>query len=114
MGRHVPLLGANCQHIGQVGGFYNIIDIFLSFQEFLHKVRGLLTVTGAHLLKFLPILPPFLDQFYILVLQAAKENGLGVIPLVQVVLLHTQKSSYGSDSPGRGFWPKCGIFFFKK
>ena len=21
---------------------------------------------------------------------------------------------YGSDSPGRGFWPKCGIFFEKK
>ena len=44
------------------------------------------------------ILPPFLVQSHIFVWQAAKENGLGVIPLVQVILLHTQLFSYAHPS----------------
>ena len=46
-------------------------------------------ILSTHPLK--EFLSPSLDQFHILVSpQAAKENGLGVIPLVQVILQHTQ------------------------
>ena len=99
MGRHVPLLGTHCQHIRQVGDCYCfwwttnlslLLGIPTQSQRSPHCCRSYSSLISFEIHSF-----PFLwTSFTFFVSQAAKENGLGVIPLVQVSIPCTQEFSY--------------------
>ena len=99
MGRHVPLLGTHCQHIRQVGDCYCfwwttnlslLLGIPTQSQRSPHCCRSYSSLISFEIHSF-----PFLwTSFTFFVSQAAKENGLGVIPLVQVSIPCTQELSY--------------------